>query len=154
MKKYLIVVSLFVLACSHCFCASDTINLKRHVKQMFKDLIENPNFDETLVDKYVSEDYVQMVDGKTFYYPEFKSHLKVIKEAATPGKVQFLHIVSDKNKVATVHHVHEVKKNGEPLITEVIALFQFDKNNKMVLCRELTHIVQGNEEDKELSSKH
>ncbi len=153
MKKHLLIFTLLLLACGHGFCSSETPDLKILLKNLFQDLIQNPNYDESLVDKYVSKDYVQIVDGKTFYYPEFKSHLKALKEAAIIEKVDFIHLVQDEYSVASVHQV-EVKKNGKHSIVEVIALFTFDKDNKMSHCRELSHVVRGNKEDKELSSKH
>lgn len=46
-----------------------------------------------------------------------------------------------------------LKKSGEHVEIKVIALHQIS-NGKIILTDELTHVINGNSEDKELGSKH
>lgn len=50
------------------------------IKALFRDVIENKNYDETLINKYFAENYVQIVDGQELDFETFKKHIRKLKD--------------------------------------------------------------------------
>lgn len=125
---------------------------KQLIKNMFHDVFEDTNASEITYEKYFSKDYVQYVDGKTLNYDDFVNHMRALKSALKSAKITFKYIVGEGDKVATIHIAQGIKKNGGTVETQVNAFFQI-KNNKIILCDELTRLIKGEETDKDLGSR-
>lgn len=122
------------------------------IQTFFKQIFEDPDVDfKKIILEKVSPDYIQIVDGKTLDFDHFFQHIIALKEVISKAEVKFEHIVAEEDKVFTIHKVHVKKKNNDEIIAKVIAMFQI-KNNKLILCDELTHIEKGKEEDTDLGS--
>tara|TARA_R110000868_G_scaffold248315_14_gene504851 strand:- start:1938 stop:2336 length:399 start_codon:yes stop_codon:yes gene_type:complete len=126
---------------------------KQFIKQVFKDTFENMDASEENYSHYFAKEYVQHVDGKTLNYTEFLAHMKALKQAMKTIAIDFKIILADGDKVATVHKVHGIKRDGGTIHAQVNAIFQI-KDNQIILCDELTHLIQGNSDDKDLGSRH
>ncbi len=127
--------------------------MKKFIQEVFINLIENRDADEKTYAKYFSKDYIQYVDGKVLDYDHFVKHMKALADTIKSAKVTFKHIVSENDKVATIHRVNAVKHDGSQIEVQVNALFQI-KNNKIILCDELTYLIQGEKSDKDLASRN
>lgn len=125
---------------------------KAFIKKMFTDVFVNMNSDEAVYSKYFSENYVQYVDGKKLNYPEFKEHMSALKSALKSGNITFKYMLAEVNKVATIHIASGVKKNGQNISIQVNALFLIE-NEKITLCDELTHLIEGDEADRDIGSR-
>ena len=125
---------------------------KALLREAFQEVMVNPDADETIIAKYMSKDYRQNVDGLSFDYEGFVQHMVTQKQVIKEASVEFEHMVAEGDKVCTVHHIHAVKDDGNEIKGKVVALFQF-KDNKIILCDELTHLVEGSEEDRDLGSR-
>lgn len=126
---------------------------KKFIKQAFIDLIENKSADEETCAKYFSKEYIQYVDGKVLDYDHFVKHMKTLIATIKSAKVTFKHIIAEGDKVATVHKVNAIKQDGSLVEVQINALMQI-KNNKIVLCDELTYLIQGEKSDKDLGSRY
>lgn len=126
---------------------------KQLIKAAFIDLIENGNASEETCAKYFSKDYTQYVDGKTLDYTHFVAHMKVLTSTLKSAKITFKHLIAEGDKVATVHIVNAIKQDGKHIEAQVNALMQI-KNNKIILCDELTYLIHGEKSDKDLGSRH
>lgn len=132
--------------------AAETINNNKElVKKAIIYAIENrdPNLDYS---KYISKDYVQHVDGKTFNFAQYVQHMEHIKNILKSMSVFFQDIIAEGNKVVTVHIVKGTKEDGTEMAAKVIALFTV-KDGKIVSCDELTHMIKGQEEDRDMGSR-
>jgi ketosteroid isomerase-like protein len=127
--------------------------IKKWVKEVFKNTVENMDATEETYSQYFSQDYIQHVDGKTLDYNDFVAHMKAQKNVIQSAKITFKHIIVEGDTVATVHLVNGVKKDGGIIEAQVNALFQI-KNKKIVLCDELTHLIKGEKSDRDLGSRH
>lgn len=124
---------------------------KSFIEQVFTDVIENLGADESIISEYFSPHYIQHVDGHTLHYEEFIQHMKVQKTLLDFVKVSILHCVIEGNKISTVHQVDAKKKNGEKISVKVIAYFELE-GGKIILCDELTHLLEGDAKDQNIGS--
>ncbi|WP_397599775.1 nuclear transport factor 2 family protein [Silvanigrella sp.] len=124
---------------------------KQIVKDVFKYVLEDPNYSEEKISKYFSKDYIQLVDGKRYNYEDFLAHIKKQKSLLKSTKVTLKYILSEKDQISSVHIIDAVKKDGKEVKVQVVAYYVI-KNNKLVLVDELTHLISGEEEDKKLGS--
>ena len=125
-------------------------SLKHIIKKSFNDLLESPGFHPSLFERYFSKDYIQHVDGKTLNYHGLLEHAKTLKAKVKNIKISFEHLIEEKNKVCSIHIV-EATRDDSPIKMKVIALFEF-KNDKIILCDELTYMLIGDEKDRDLGS--
>lgn len=125
---------------------------RQFIKEVFANTIENMDATQETYAKYFSKDYVQYVDGKTLNYNGFIAHMAAQKAALQSAEVTFKHMVAEGDKVATVHIVKAVKKDGRAVQAQVNALFQL-KDNRVILCDELTRLIEGDPSDKDLGSR-
>ncbi len=126
--------------------------MKLFVENALHDTIESMDVEEETYAKYFSENYVQYVDGKTLNYNDFVAHMKAQKKSLKSAKVTIKHLVIKDDKIATVHIVDAVKKDGSIVKMQINAFFQV-KNNQFILCDELTHLIKGEEGDRDLGSR-
>jgi len=123
---------------------------KAFVKQAVKYALENkdPNMDYS---KYVSKDFINPIDGNVFNYEQWVAHQKHIKEQVKSMKPTFDLMVAEGNHVATIFRVHLIKNDGSELEVKDMAFFKI-KNNKIVYVEELTRLIKGSEQDKNIGS--
>src|SRR5580700_3678416 len=84
-----LVKSAFILAILSSVGLGQEISTKELIRQMFKNVIEEKNPDESVYPKYFAQDYVQNVDGKTLDYPAFVRHMKALKREMKKLTVSF-----------------------------------------------------------------
>jgi ketosteroid isomerase-like protein len=109
---------------------------------------------EELVAKYHDKNYIQYSDGKVLNYQNLLDHVKHLKSILkSPVEIHYDHVIAEGDKVVTVHRAKATKKDGKSVEIKVIALHQI-KDGKIILTDELTHVITGNEEDKEMGSRH
>lgn len=123
--------------------------IKAFIKKAFKDVIENIDADESVIEKYFSKDYKQWVDGHELDYQGFVSHMKAQKQRIARVNIEFERLVVEGEDVATIHHIDALTKDNHPVKGIVIAHLSV-RDNKICFCKELTKITHGREEDKEL----
>ncbi len=61
--------------------------------------------------------------------------------------------MAENDKVCTVHVAQGIKDDGNLVRTQVNALFQI-KQQKIILCNELTHLITGQESDSDLGLRY
>ena len=125
---------------------------KEFIQEVFRNVIENRNANEEIYSQYFSPNYTQYVDGKILNYTDFVSHMTAQKTVIASAKVNFKYIISEGDKIATVHTVEAVKHNGNLIEAQVNALFQIE-NRKILSCDELTHLIKGEKSDRDLGSR-
>lgn len=128
--------------------------LKQFVLEVFNNTIGNiNNVNKEICAKYFSEDYIQYVDGKTLTFHGFVNHMNALKDVMSSITITFKHMLVDDDKVATVHIVDGMKRDGQAIKAQVNAVFQI-RDKKIVMCNELTHILEGEKSDQDLGSRH
>ncbi|MCG3679893.1 hypothetical protein [Aliarcobacter butzleri] len=126
---------------------------KELIKDLFKNVLQNQSVDIEIIKKYISEKYIQYVDGKELRFEQFVEHIKKQKEVIESIKVDFISMVEENNIVFTNHIVSINKKDNSFVKVKVIAEFIIE-NEKLVKCDELTFLLNGSSEDKDLGSRH
>lgn len=112
----------------------------------------NPTTKPEVYAELLTPDYIQCVDGKQLDYAGFLSHSKAVQASLASSSVQFEHIVTDGISAATVHVADAVKTNGDRIRIKVIAYYQF-RGNRISFVDELTHLLEGDEQDRDLGSR-
>lgn len=128
------------------------MDAKDIVKQAFDQLFKATTLNETLISQYFHPDYKQYVDGKELDYTAFITHMKAVKSSVHDTKVTFKHLISEGNSVCSVHIAEGTKANGKRVRFKVIAYFEI-KENKIVLCDELSHLLEGDAVDRDITSR-
>jgi len=101
---------------------------------------------------FFAPDYVQRADGKELDRAAFIDHARILKATLRSASITLEKVVASGATVATRHLVHAQKKSGEELRFEVHAFFEIE-NGLIKRTVELTHIVQGEPEDRDLGSR-
>ena len=130
-----------------------TAETKAFIEEVFNNVLEDTNATERAYEKYFSKDYIQRVDGKVLNYSDFVKHMQAQKAVLKSLKITFKYIIVEGDKIATVHIVDGVKKDGGIIEAQVNAVFQI-KNKKIILCDELTRMIKGAKSDADLGSRH
>jgi hypothetical protein len=112
----------------------------------------NPTTKPEVYAELLTPDYIQRVDGKQLDYVGFLRHSEALQVSLKSSSVTFEHIVTDGISAATVHLAQAVKTNGDRIRIKVIAYYQF-RGNRICLVDELTHLLEGPEQDRDLGSR-
>lgn len=126
---------------------------KTIIKSVFKEIFENTFFNEAVIQKYFDPEYIQEVDGKKLDYTQFCKHVRLQKETISTMSIDFQTLVAEGNVLFSNHVVSGITKDGRSGKFRVIAEFHF-KNQKIIYCNELTHMISGDEKDRDLGSRH
>jgi len=121
------------------------------IKALFRDVIENKNYDETLIDKYFSKNYIQIVDNVELDFDTFKKHIKKLKDKIQQVDIEFSNIAENDHSIFTKHQVTSILKTGEVVKHKVLAEFLI-KDGKVFKCEELTLQIEGNPKESNLGS--
>ncbi len=127
-------------------------NYKQLVRDAFSSIFENPVYDPQAIDHYFSTTYVQHVDGKTLDFHAFRQHIKTLKDHMSSIVVDFQTLAQENDVVFSNHIVDGTTKEGRKGQVRVIAEFRFS-DDKIVFCSELTHMIEGDEKDRDLGSR-
>ena len=127
---------------------------KKLLQNAFTAVIENPVHDPALIQKYFSEDYTQLVDGKTLNFETFNRHMEVLKETMQHLNIQFKTLVQEGNVVFSNHLANGITKEGRSGQMQIIAEFRFNNDDRICYCDELTHQISGDSRDRDMGSRH
>ena len=108
--------------------------------------------EEPQVDRFMTEDYTQLVDDKLLDRAGFLQHLQTVREAITAVEFQFEELVADENMIAERHLIMATKTDLTTMSAEVIALHHL-RDGRVSRIVELTRLVSGSEADKDLGSR-
>ncbi len=124
--------------------------VRSFLEEFFR-LFADPSISADVFGRLMTPDYVQRVDGIELDFAGFIAHRTKLLEALSDMKVTFEHYVGDGRSAATVHLADVVKKNGDKVQLKVIAFYQL-KDRRLSYVEELTFLVAGSHEDKNLGS--
>lgn len=126
---------------------------KELVKQSFKAVVEDMDYNEAVIERYFDAHYRQRVDGKELDFKGFCQHMKVQKQTLAAVHVDFKTIAQENNIVFTNHLVTIQTREGRSAVIQVIAEFRI-QNDKVIYCDELTHLLSGDERERDLGSRY
>jgi hypothetical protein len=146
----LLLLALFLNACNNQNFQNPPEDSKQFVKTAVIYALEtrDPNMDYS---KYVSKNFINHVDSNTFDFKQWVTHQKNIKSLIKSIKPDFKYMVSDGTNVAAVYFIHLIKNDGSELDVKDIAYFRI-KDHKIIYVDELTHLITGNQADKNIGS--
>lgn len=124
---------------------------KNVIRDLFINLFENKSFDMTNLNDFICPDYVQYVDGKILNYNHFVEHITTLRAMIENCRVEFKTLVCDGDIVFSNHTVDIELIDGRKAKIQVIAEFRL-RNGKLYYCDELTHLIEGASENKDLGS--
>jgi hypothetical protein len=127
-------------------------NYKDLLKEGFQLVVTSQTYDEAVISKYFSKSYIQIVDGKKLDYNGFCEHMKVQKVALKSVAIDFTTIIQEECILFTNHLVHVVTKEDRRATLQVIAEFHI-KDNKVQYCSELTHMISGDQRERDLGTR-
>lgn len=125
---------------------------KNLIKESFNAVVEDLNYDQAMVDRYFSQNYRQYVDGKELDYEGFCRHMKVQKQTLKNISIDFKTIVQENHIVFTRHIVSITTPEGRSAMIQVLAEFHI-QDGKIAYCNELTHLISGDQRERDLGSR-
>ncbi|MDR6545161.1 putative SnoaL-like aldol condensation-catalyzing enzyme [Chryseobacterium rhizosphaerae] len=126
--------------------------MKHFIQQVFSEVLENPVFDQSAIEKYFSKQYVQFVDHAQLDYNEFVLHIKKLKEKVAEQKLEIINSAENGNTIFIKHIATSVLKDGSTVLHKVLAEFTI-QDGKIIQCDELTFLLEGNHSAKRLGSE-
>lgn len=148
-------ICIFTIHFAYAFSAAEDQQLSpQEAKQFVKDAViyaletMDPKMDYS---KYVSKEFVNLIDDNKFNYEQWVTHQKNIKAMMKSMKPTFDLMVAEGNQVAAIFRIHLIKKDGTELEVKDMGFFKI-KNHKIVYVEELTRLIKGNEKDKNIGS--
>ena len=67
-------------------------NYKVFVKKSFEAVVQDLNYDETVIREYFSDLYIQHVDGNVLDCEQFCRHMQIQKQAVNAISIDFKHL--------------------------------------------------------------
>ncbi|PHM69723.1 hypothetical protein [Xenorhabdus kozodoii] len=123
------------------------------VTHALKYILESDDLDTSIIEKFFSKDYFQVVNGNKIFFSDFVSHITLLKNSLTNLNVTILSVAENGENVHTHHIVKANKKDDSIIEFEVFSHFSVSEN-KIKCCYELTRKIIGNEEDDDLGFRH
>jgi ketosteroid isomerase-like protein len=99
--------------------------------------------------EFFAPDNQQEANGARLDFDEFIDHAQTIKSTIENASVEFEEIVVQGNLIADIHIVEARKKDGTAVRFQVIAFYRL-RDGKITNVRELTHMMQGAEGDRDM----
>jgi hypothetical protein len=126
---------------------------KDRLRAMFEEVFISSTYSDETVDRYFTSDYVQSVDGKVLHLERFRQHIRVQKEALRGLSIEFKTLAGEGDVVFSNHIAKAETIEGRMSEIHVIAEFRF-RDGRVMACDELSHMVSGHEQDRDLGSRH
>lgn len=104
-----------------------------------------------MINKYFSENYIQIVDNVELDFDTFKKHIKKLKDKIQQVDIAFLNVVENDHSIFTKHQVTSILNTGEVVKHKVFAEFLI-KDDKVFKCEELTLQIEGSPNESNLGS--
>ena len=160
--KNIVIAAIAAAACVLGACVADdsaTANqtwseesAKAFLLEMLQEGLSPHSDPREFANKYMTPDYVQHVDGKTLDFEEFVNHLGVLRREFKEVDVIVHDVAVSGNKIADIHYVTAVKHDGGIVKAKVIGFF-YMRGDKVAKLDELTYLIEGDEEDRDLGSR-
>ncbi|WP_431223522.1 nuclear transport factor 2 family protein [Serratia sp. L9] len=122
------------------------------VQTALQQVVGNPKHQPLLISELFSRDYCQKVDGNTLNFEQFLQHMALLKQITHSMTLEILAIVAEGDAVLTHHLVNVEKHDGSQSQIRVLAHFTV-RNGKIQSCVELTQLLVGQHEDRDLGSR-
>lgn len=122
------------------------------VLQALSRVLTEPALDETLLKRFFSERYTQIVNGESLDYKGFVAHIRLLKKITKCLELTLISSAAEGTNVHTHHTVRAIKNDGTESEFEVFAHFEVE-DGRITSCRELTHQIAGAAHDKDLGSR-
>ncbi len=125
--------------------------MEKVVEEMLHVIIEGKTYSECDIHHYFSPHYIQIVDETHLDFAGFKQHIHKLKELIESVEITILNTACRGNTVFTKHLVSSVFKDGTCYKHKVMAEFTIEAG-KIIRCEELTLLVEGLEQGKQLGA--
>ncbi len=127
--------------------------LKVTLRSLFDNIYQLKVDPEKYIQRFVSTDYIQIVDGHQINYFDFIAHIIKQRQDIKDVSFDFIYLIEENNTVASLHRVYATKiVDNKKIISEVHAFFQF-KDGLLISCNERTRIIEGSHEDEDLGRR-
>jgi hypothetical protein len=128
-----------------------SIQNKQLIKDAFSQVVGSTIADEKVIANFFHPEYKQYVDGVELNYSDFVQHMIAQKGVIRNAVVNFRNIVAEDELVFTNHEVVATKNDGSIIKAHILAEFTI-ADGKIIRCDELTHVIQGSDEDRNIGS--
>ncbi|ARV75524.1 hypothetical protein [Vibrio campbellii] len=123
----------------------------QYLEELFKAFIAH---DKSNLKYMLSEGFAQKFGGEKNSYNEFIKHSLVLSEQLTRMEIVFEDVnVSSDGTISEIHTVEVTKLDGSRSKLKLYAFYYFDQSGKLEYIDELSTLLEGPEEDKNMGSR-
>ncbi|ASA57954.1 nuclear transport factor 2 family protein [Vibrio gazogenes] len=129
------------------------MHICQFVVHALAEVITSPTHEESVIRKYFSPNYHQVVNGQHLDFNHFLHHMALLKQEAQHIALTLIAAASEGDTVLTHHQVSAEKVDGTTVSFDVMAHFTVT-GGQIIRCEELTRMLKGAESDQDLSCRH
>ncbi|KAB1645645.1 MULTISPECIES: nuclear transport factor 2 family protein [unclassified Pseudoclavibacter] len=107
---------------------------------------------ETLLDRHFSDKYRQCTNGDWTTREQFAEHIEHLRVITSSAKIKVLDELTDGDHYAERHRVVVTKRDESTVEQEVYVFARLDSDGKFLSLEEVTRMVQGDEQDRNIGS--
>lgn len=112
----------------------------------FTEIYNNSEFNETIIDRYFSDDYLHFADGRVKNLNQLKQHLRHQMDRFESMEFKILDLAAEKNKVFGIYKLTVTPKTGHKTFWLGEGLFYMNQET-ITRCFELTHQIENPDQD-------
>lgn len=112
----------------------------------------DPNQDAEALKAFFTDDYVQDVDDKRLDLAGVLAHARTLKTTLRTGRPTIQNLIVEGQTIADIHIVEAEKTERARIKAKVVGCFTV-RDGKIAAVDELTHLLEGNKEDRDLGSR-
>ena len=116
------------------------------------DALFNRDADRETLDRYISEGYSAWSDGRVIGREQFEAHVFAIRKEIQSMEVAFEDVVTADDRIAAAMTFTLHRGDGRTSQMRVHAFYTI-RDGKIQRLSELTHLLSGAEEDRDLASR-
>lgn len=147
--KRIVVIIVLAAVVSGTLLVQHLLDPAEHNKQLVKAAIVavlETDASQQDYSKYVASNLMAHIDGKTFDYQQWTTHVQSVKAATKTMRASFKAMTAEHDIVSANYVIHLVKPDGSELDMQVLEMFWLH-NDKIVYVDMFSHVINGNEED-------
>jgi ketosteroid isomerase-like protein len=134
---------------------SSNADLVAHLQNQLNEvLFGEPDDAKEVIDRHVSPDYVQIINGSRLEYDEFVAHIRHLRTTLSSGTIKVLEAAQDGDIIADRHTMTATYVSGKKFAGSVHAFVQLGNDGRIIRVNEISQIDVAEEGDPNFPNSH
>lgn len=116
------------------------------------DAVSAPSATPEVIQRYFTDDYVQIVNTTFLHRTEFETHLATLRSDFRSFSFDFTTVIAEGNRIADAHLTTATRKNGRQMKIEFIGVYTL-RDGRIAKYEALSCLIEGAEEERDYGSR-